>query len=173
MLAVRATLARVQATATKPQVTPRVLARDLFSVLGYLVKSTTPDMFRALGELDLSMTQVKLLYCLDDPEHELSLGDLAGDLSLSLPAASRAIDALQQRGYVERREDEQDRRMKRVRITDAGTDALRRLNRTRLAQLEEFAATMTEAERRRLAGALASLLERPEIAAVRPEAGER
>jgi DNA-binding MarR family transcriptional regulator len=149
------------------------LALDLFSVLGYLVKTTTPDMFRALGELGLSMTQVKLLHCLDGRESELALTDLAENLSLSLPAASRAIEALHQRGYVERREDEQDRRMRRVRITDAGTGALRRLNHMRLAQLEEFAATMTEAERRRLAGALASLLERPEIAAVQPEAESR
>ena len=115
------------------------------------------------------MTQVKLLYALDDPERELSLKDLGEELNLSLPAASRAIDALHQRGYVDRREDEQDRRMKRVRITPAGTGAIARLNHTRLAQLEEFAATMTDAERRRLAGALAFLLERPEIAGVQPD----
>jgi DNA-binding MarR family transcriptional regulator len=162
----------VQATATKAQVSPGALARDLFSVLGYLVKTTTPDLFRALGELELSLTQVKLLHCLDGGDRELALTDLAENLSLSLPAASRAIDALHQRGYVHRREDEHDRRIKRVRIAEAGTDALRRLNQTRLAQLEEFAATMTEAERRRLAGALASLLERPEIAAVRPESAQ-
>jgi DNA-binding MarR family transcriptional regulator len=154
-------------------VTPRALARDLFSILGYLVKSTTPDMFRALGELDLSMTQVKLLHCLDGGDRELALSDLADNLSLSLPAASRAIDALHQRGYVERREDDHDRRMKRVRITEPGTAALRQLNHMRLAQLEDFAGTMSEAERRRLAGALASLLERPEIAAVQPEAEAR
>jgi DNA-binding MarR family transcriptional regulator len=159
----------VQATAAKTQASSTALARDLFAILGYLLRTTTPDMFRALGELDLSMTQVKLLYALDDPERELSLKDLGEELNLSLPAASRAIDALHQRGYVDRREDEQDRRMKRVRITPAGTGAIAQLNRTRLAQLEEFAATMSEAERRRLAGALAFLLERPEIAAVKPD----
>ena len=128
------------------------MARDLFAVLGYLLRTTTPDMFRALGELDLSMTQVKLLYALDDPERELSLKDLGEELNLSLPAASRAIDALHQRGYVDRREDEQDRRMKRVRITPAGTGAIARLNHTRLAQLEEFAATMTDADSYRAIG---------------------
>ena len=159
----------MQATAAKAQVSPDVLAQHLFAVLGYLVRATTPDMFRALGELDLSMTQVKLLYALDDPERELSLKDLGEELNLSLPAVSRAIDALNERGYVDRREHEQDRRMKRVRITSAGTGAIAQLNRTRLAQLEEFAATMTEPERRRLAGALAFLLKRPEIAAVKPD----
>jgi DNA-binding MarR family transcriptional regulator len=159
----------MQATAARAQApTEAELARDLFSFLGYLLRSTTPDMFRALGELDLTLTQVKLLHALDDPECELSLKDLAERLSLSLPTASRAIDGLHQRGYVARREDEHDRRMKRVRITAAGTGALRRLNQVRLAQLEEFAATMSAAERRRLAAALAPLVARPEIAAVRP-----
>ncbi|MDQ6915490.1 MAG: MarR family transcriptional regulator [Actinomycetota bacterium] len=158
----------MQATAAHAQASKSALARDLFAFLGYLLRSTTPDMFRALGELDLSLTQVKLLHALDDPERELSLKDLAECLALSLPAASRAIDALHQRGYVHRREDEHDRRMKRVRITAAGTRALRKLNQTRLAQLEEFAATMSPAERRRLVAALAPLLERPEIAAMRP-----
>jgi DNA-binding MarR family transcriptional regulator len=158
----------MQATAATAKASESALARDLFAVLGHLLRSTAPDMFRALGELDLSLTQVKLLHALDDPETELSLKDLAECLSLSLPAASRAIDALHQRGYVHRREDEHDRRMKRVRMTAAGTRALDRLNRTRLAQLEEFAATMTPAERRRLVAALAPLLARPEIAAARP-----
>jgi DNA-binding MarR family transcriptional regulator len=159
----------MQATAARAQApTEAELARDLFSFLGYLLRSTTPDMFRALGELDISLTQVKLLHALDDPDGEPSLKDLAECLSLSLPAASRAIDALHQRGYVDRREDEHDRRVKRVRITAVGAGALRRLNETRLAQLEEFAATMSGAERRRLAAALAPLVARPEIAAVRP-----
>jgi DNA-binding MarR family transcriptional regulator len=160
----------MQATAAPAQASESALAGDLFAVLGYLLRSTAPDMFRTLGELGLSLTQVKLLHALDDPERELSLKDLAECLSFSLPAASRAIDGLHQRGYVHRREDEHDRRMKRVRMTAAGTRALNRLNRTRLAHLEEFAATMTPAERRRLVAALAPLLARPDIAAARPAA---
>lgn len=124
-------------------------------------------MFRMLGELDLGLTQVKLLHALEEAEDELSLKDLAECLSLSVPAASRAIDALHQRGFVHRREDEHDRRMKRVRIAAPGVRVLRKLNRARLTQLEEFAATLGPTERRRLIAALAPLLARPEIAAGR------
>jgi len=133
-----------------------------------LMRTTTPDLFRTLGELDLSLTQVKLLHALEDSERELSLKDLSEALSLSLPAASRAIEVLHHHGYVNRREDEHDRRMKRVTITRAGGAVVQRFNQTRLARLEELAATMTPAEQRRLTAALAPLLARPEIAQARP-----
>lgn len=159
----------MQATAAKAQASseaPPDLARDLFALVAYLLRANAPDTFRALSELELSLTQVKLLHQLDIPDCELSLKQLAEQLSLSVPAASRAIDALHQRGYVARHENEHDRRMKRVSITPAGVDALRTLNEMRLSRLQEFAETMSPAERRRLAAALAPLVARPEIAAL-------
>jgi DNA-binding MarR family transcriptional regulator len=59
--------------------------------------------------------------------------------------------------------------MKRIRTTDAGRAVVRRLNAARLSGLEQFGKTLTAHERRRLAGALAALLERPDVAACRPE----
>jgi hypothetical protein len=46
---------------------------------------------------------------------------------------------------------------------------IRRLNSARLSGLEQFADTLTDAERRKLAAALSKLLERPDVAACRPE----
>jgi DNA-binding MarR family transcriptional regulator len=59
--------------------------------------------------------------------------------------------------------------MKRVAITPAGREAMSRVNATRLAAAQQFAASLTEAERKSLAAALAPLLERPEVAACLPE----
>jgi hypothetical protein len=56
-----------------------------------------------------------------------------------------------------------------VNITDAGRAVSRRLNAARLAGLQQFAQSLTDAEREALAPALNRLLERPEIAACRPE----
>jgi DNA-binding MarR family transcriptional regulator len=158
----------VQATAAKTQASAKSLGRDLFAVMTQLLRTTSQDLFRALGELDLSITQVKLLHALDDSDRERSVKDLSEAFALSLPAISRAIEVLHQRSYVERREDEHDRRMKRVTITPAGSALVKRFNETRLARLEELAATMTPAEQRRLAAALTPLLARPEIAQARP-----
>jgi DNA-binding MarR family transcriptional regulator len=61
------------------------------------------------------------------------------------------------RGYLERREDEQDRRMKRIGITDAGRDVARRIIEARLEGLEQFTSSLTPEQRSRLMTALSDL----------------
>ena len=102
-------------------------------------------------------------------ERPLSVKEAAELVSLSLPAASRAVDDLVRRGFAERHEDLADRRMKRVSITDPGLAAIRQINAARLSSLEEFAHTLTAPERTKLVAALARLLQRPEVAACRLE----
>jgi DNA-binding MarR family transcriptional regulator len=79
------------------------------------------------------------------------------------------VDDLVRRGFVERHEDAEDRRMKRVSVTEAGRAVIRRLNAARLTGLQEFTRSLTDPERHDLATALSNLLRRPEIAACRPE----
>ena len=150
------------------------MAEGLYAVLHHLMKSSGRDVFQAMADADLNLTSYKALHALEAREagDDVCVKHVAEDLVLSLPAASRIVDGLHQRGYVERREDEQDRRMKRVRITPSGRAAMARINATRLAAAEQFAASLPVADRKRLATALHPLLERPEIAACRPDRSE-
>jgi DNA-binding MarR family transcriptional regulator len=161
----------MQATAAPAKSSEAQVAAGLYAVLHYLMKSSGRDVFQAMADADLTLTTYKALHALGERElgDDVCVKHVAEDLVMSVPAASRIVDGLHQRGYVERREDEQDRRMKRVRITPAGREVMARVNATRLAAGEQFAATLTEAERKRLAAALAPLLERPEVAACLPE----
>ena len=146
------------------------LAADLYALVIYLHKNCNSDLFEAVGTLELSLTQIKLLHHLDDASSELTLKEAAESVHVSLPAASRMVDDLVRRGFVLRNEDAEDRRMKRVRLTDAGGAVIRRLNAARLIGFESFAQTLTGTEHEQLAQALATLLEqRPELAACRPE----
>jgi DNA-binding MarR family transcriptional regulator len=145
------------------------LAADLYAVIVHLHKNCTADLFEAVGALDLSFTQVKLLHYLGDADDELTLKQAAEAVHVSLPAASRMVDDLVRRGFVERREDAEDRRMKRVRVTDRASDVIRRINAARLSGLEQFALGLTDTERRALSGALDELMKRPDVAACRPE----
>jgi DNA-binding MarR family transcriptional regulator len=167
-----AILADVQVS-EKQRATSSSLARDLLAVMLYIQKHSGRDFYVLVEELDLTLTQLKALHALDIAAAESSVKELSEAMGLSLPAASRTVDGLLRRGYLERREDENDRRVKRLRLTQAGHDALDRLNRARLAGLEQFASTLTEEERTRLAGAIASLLTRNEIRACRPSARAR
>jgi DNA-binding MarR family transcriptional regulator len=145
------------------------LAGDLFALIVYVHKNCNSDLFEAMGALELTMTQIKLLHHLEDAPRALTLKEAAELVLVSLPAASRTVDDLVHRGFVERHEDAEDRRCKRVSATDAGRAVVRRLNAARLNGLEQFAESLNEAERRELSQALAQLLHRPDLAACRPE----
>ena len=114
-------------------------------------------MFALLDELDLSMSHVKALGVLSDSGCELSVKEVSEQMGLSLPGASRTVDALLRRGYLERHEDETDRRMKRIAITPEGRDVARRIVEARLEGLETFTASLTPEQRDRLMSALTDL----------------
>jgi DNA-binding MarR family transcriptional regulator len=156
----------VQATAG---VLDTSLASDLYALVVHLHRNCNSDLFEAVGALELSLTQIKLLHHLEDASHELTLKEGAELVHVSLPAASRMVDDLFRRGFVERYEDVEDRRMKRVRLTEDGRAVIRRLNAARLTGLQNFVEDLTEAERRKLHAALTTLLEREDVAACRPE----
>jgi DNA-binding MarR family transcriptional regulator len=146
------------------------LAADLYALIVFVHKNCNADLFEALGAVELTLTQVKLLHHLEDQPRELTLKEAAEVVHVSLPAASRMVDDLVRRGFALRREDEEDRRMKRVCLTDGGREVIRRLNAARLSGLEQFAKSLSKTERRLLAAALSKLLEHEDVAACRPEA---
>jgi DNA-binding MarR family transcriptional regulator len=160
-----------QTTEADPATNPRqdALAADLYALVVFLHKNCNSDFFEAMGALELGITQIKLLHQLEVATRKLTLKEAAELVPLSLPAASRTIDDLVRRGMVERHEDEDDRRMKRVSLTDRGRSVIRKLNAARLNGLEQFTQSLNDDERSALAGALSELLRRSEIAVCRPE----
>jgi DNA-binding MarR family transcriptional regulator len=149
----------VKASVASAQATPEALAAELLKFWTHLTKGSTQSLYQLLAELDLSMTQMKTLHALAASEDQLAMRDLAGCVAMSLPNASRTIDGLVQRGLVERREDEEDRRIKRVRITDLGREVVERIDTARLQGLAEWSASLTPEQRTRLLDALSHLPE--------------
>ena len=125
----------------------------------YLNRKSSADLFRMVAELDCTFSQVKMLFLLEDGgEH--SVKEIAERLGLSLPAASRAVDGLIQRGYVSRRESATDRRSRLVALTGDGRAVVDRVLRARLHTLEAFADELTPEERDGLYTALLPIVER-------------
>jgi DNA-binding MarR family transcriptional regulator len=152
----------VQASSASTEATPAALATELLDLWRAILKGSTRDLYRLLAEVDLSMTQLKLLHILVECEAEISVKELAEALSMSLPNASRTVDALLQRGLVERREDEHDRRMKRVGANDKARELIDRVDTARLQGLEAWAAELSPVQRQALLDALSLLpKERP------------
>jgi DNA-binding MarR family transcriptional regulator len=133
------------------------LAAELLSLFHCVMKGGNEQLYELFDELDLTITQLKTLHALDASSAEVSVKELAERLGMSLPGASRTVDLLLRRGWLERREDDHDRRVKRVRITEGGRDVVRRIDEARLHGLEAFAATLAPEQRTTLFAALAGL----------------
>jgi DNA-binding MarR family transcriptional regulator len=145
----------VQATVASAQRLSELLA----PLWAYLNRKSSAELFEMVAELDSSFSQVKMLFLLEDGgEH--SVKEIATKLGLSLPAASRAVDGLIQRGYVTRRESATDRRSRLIALADGGRAVIDRVMRSRLKTLEAFADELTPQERDCLITALLPIVER-------------
>lgn len=144
------------------------LARDLVALAIHVFKESSHEYYALVDELDLSLTQIRTLGVLEHRDLQPSVKQLAELIGLSLPATSRNVDGLLRRGMLERQEDGRDRRVKRLCLTAEGRESARRIDAARLAGMQRFTETLTEQQRSRLSGALASLMLRPEICSCRP-----
>ncbi len=149
----------VQANGLATGVDREALTRDMYALASYLMRTANVGTFNTIAELDLSFTQIKALCALEAEGEERSVKALADSLGVSLPTMSRAVDGLFERGLVEREEDPADRRMKRVRPTDAGRRVPRALNEARLSALAELMSSLGDEEAEALRHALALIVE--------------
>ena len=143
--------------ATSAPTTTSELADLLLPLWKYVAREAGGELSELLDELDLSMAQVKTLDVLATHTTSPSVKQLSTSLRCSLANSSRAVDALVRRGMLERREDDVDRRVKRLTVTDAGLDALTRIDGLRLVALERFAQNLSADQRDRLTDALDGL----------------
>jgi DNA-binding MarR family transcriptional regulator len=139
--------------------TPQSVAELLARLMQACYRSSSPELVRLLGELALSFTQVKTLHLLR-ASGDVHVSDVADSLGMSLPAMSRSLDGLVQRGFAERKESEKDRRAKLVRLLPAGQATIDEIDRARLSAIEDVMATLSDEERAGLHAALLPIVER-------------
>ena len=129
-----------------------------------MANANNRDFLPEISELDLSLTQLKGLSVLDEHvEEALSVKALSERLGLSLAATSRSVDGLVKRKLIERDEDPDDRRVRRVRLTARGRRTVERLVEIRIAALERLVESFDDEQREKLADALDSILEHEDV----------
>jgi DNA-binding MarR family transcriptional regulator len=131
----------------------------------------TPELLALVGEGGLGRRHVALLAQVGT-EGERSVGEVARELGLSLPAASTLARELAEHGLLERREDAADRRRTVVALAPPTADAVRAWLARRDRPLERTLATLEPDERAAFLkglGALAeALMEESPCGSVRP-----
>jgi len=156
--------ATIPATHAPSSIEDQQLVRDLGGFAKFILHAGGGDFYRAVGELELSISQIRILHLLTGPTETASLKAIADEVGLSMPAVSRSVDSLVQRGLVTRTEDPKDRRHKAVRATDEARRLADRLIELRVAGITDFVRTLSAEQRRDLAAALTPIVAREEIA---------
>jgi DNA-binding MarR family transcriptional regulator len=126
-------------------------------VLMPILKDSQAGVAAVMAGFDLTFSQLRMLWILDNAGSDLAVNELAEMVSLSLPAAGRAVDGMVRLGLLTRREDEVDRRIKRIGLAEPGREALEKIGRARGRSADRFVEALTDEERTALAGALATL----------------
>jgi DNA-binding MarR family transcriptional regulator len=145
----------------------RETAARLGAFLRHIFIFSGGEHLRKMEESGLTLTQFKTLLMLAGPEgaEPYAGRDIAERLQVSLASVSRAVDGLVRSRLVSRVEDPEDRRVRRLTITDKGRRLASEIVAARVADMEAFAASLTPAQRRKLDTALEALLDNEEIRA--------
>jgi DNA-binding MarR family transcriptional regulator len=114
----------------------------------------------AFGRFGLNRGEVGVLGALRfaGPKQQLSPTRLFKGLMLSSAGITSRLDRLEQRGYVKRRRDPDDRRGVLVELTEAGRAVLDQAVSANSGQEKELIASLTRQEQKVLAGLLKKLL---------------
>jgi len=126
-------------------------------VLMPIIKDSQAGVAAVMAGFDLTFSQLRMLWILDHAGSDLAVNELAEQVSLSLPAAGRAVDGMVRIGLLTRREDEVDRRIKRIGLAEPGRETLEKIGRARGQSADRFVEALSKEEQAALAGALATL----------------
>jgi DNA-binding MarR family transcriptional regulator len=137
-----------------------LLVAQLLALGTQVAQGSEPRAMAVAAELDLSLSQIRALLALWRAEQPLSLGALAREVGLSDAAAVRMVDGLLRDDLVVRREDDRDRRVKRITLSAAGDDAVKEFVAAKREGLEGLAAALKPDELVALTAALEPIVAR-------------
>lgn len=104
-------------------------------------------------EKGLSRSMIGTLFHLSHRDHA-GVSDLGEHLGVSSAAASQMLERLVEEGWIQRIEDPDDRRMKKITLTDKGYHVMKESVSARLGWLEDLTAELSEEDKTQITSAL-------------------
>ena len=123
-------------------------AGEAWTIIAELFRADRPRFLAIAAEFELSPPQATALATLD-PEQPMPMSELAGTLRCDNSNVTGIVDRLEERGLVERRAAEHDRRVKRLHLTEEGAGVQAAL-RARLEEPPEALKSLSAADQRAL-----------------------
>jgi DNA-binding MarR family transcriptional regulator len=137
---------------------PAELSALVNELMSHIHRRFAGDSLAIMADAGLTMPQLVTLHMLAHTGGR-SVGAIAGCLHLSPPATSHLVDRLVRAKLIVRTEDPDDRRQKRLAITDAGRQLVENLNNERSREVSVVLARLTPALRRQFAEVLERVVE--------------
>lgn len=107
----------------------------------------------ALGDAGLSLSQYRVMAYLAEGERVASA--LAGGVSVTRPSVTALMDGLEEKGLIERRRSEGDRRVVKAVLTPRGIKALAKADEAARSRIAMLADHLDESDRKRAVEGLA------------------
>lgn len=108
-------------------------------------------------EYGMPFSHIQILCMLSDKE--MTIGEISASLGIAKPNITPLLDALNERGILERCRSEKDRRIVNVRLLPEGQALATRLKESIAAQVLEWPRSLSHSDVKRLNNALAYLIE--------------
>jgi len=119
-------------------------AGELAAFMPKFFRHMYPYIFKSIK---VPPSQVFALMTLEE-EKVCTLSSLSKKLNVSPPTASGLIDRLAQRGYVQRQQDEKDRRVVNISLTSTGDIVVKRFRNNILEKWKSLIKTFSPSERK-------------------------
>ena len=108
-------------------------------------------------EFHMPFSHIQILCMLTDGP--MTIGEISSSLGIAKPNITPLLDALHERGLLERCRNEKDRRIVNVRLLPEGNEVVQEIRASIGQQLREWPEGMSTSEMKRLNNALAYLVE--------------
>ena len=122
--------------------------------ISYLIKKISvlqrSEMDASLSSFNLTSSQLRILFCLDRHEGEMTQKELEEELGVSHPTVVGLVGRLEKQGYITTCVDPADKRHKRILPTAKALDLKEDLEKRRKASEENLAKGLSEEDLDRL-----------------------
>lgn len=93
---------------------------------------------QTIEPLGLNMTQLSILNHFSwQPQHSATIGELATTMEMKQPAVTKAVKSMSEKGWMSKKQDNDDARISLVSITDIGLDKLMQARKASAPLLHE------------------------------------
>jgi len=130
------------------------LLRALMERLGTVMRGMHAGQGFRCGDFAVGMPHVRILFSVAGKPEGISVKDLAETMGVTSGAVTQFIDSLVEKGLVRREEDQNDRRLLRIKLTEYAGDNIQEFKKDYFASVSRVFDSLSDDDVMQLTGLL-------------------